>query len=650
MIHGGIGEPLTDAVTSLSSRKPASGSDAVRARLAVLTPDLARGVRAAIATVVPFYLTGALHRPELAWVAIGGWLGSLADPGGARRIRALAVLAVAVLGGAAIAIGAVSAATTATAALALGAIVLAASFAAALGATARSVGTIIAIAGGIAAARPTDPRAAALFAAGVAWAALTSTIAWPLWPHLPVRLAVGRVFERLAEYVEAIAAAGPADWPELARRHQRAVRAAIEEARATTLALRARRAGESPAGANLRVLLGAAEGVFFQVIALAEDVERGGAVPPRLAAALRAIARDLFTRRAGPPAALAGGTPLADATLEIAALAGDLDRVPGISAGTAPRARWSLRALRDALSPSGPILQHAVRASVLAAVAIAIGRTLTPAQPTWVPMSAIAVLQPQLGSTLVRALERVAGTIFGAALAFALMTAIHAPLARALLMVLLAAAAVVTRPRSYRLFVLFLTPVFVMVADLDHGDWHTAVARVVDVALGGGLALVAAFIVPSRERPRLADAIDGVLASLARYVAMSAGGHEREQIVAMRRELGLALEGAEASLERMLAEPPPLRHGEERAMYVVTYARRLGASITELLESGGAVPADVAAYLARAIAEARCRADADAAAEAPVTPPPPVPAGPGAVELLVRRGELLARTARLAAG
>ena len=191
----------------------------------------------------------------------------------------------------------------------------------------------------------------------------------------------------------------------------------------------------------------------------------------------------------------------------------------------------------------------------------------------------------------------------------------------------------------------------------------------IDVAVGGGLALVAAFIVPSRERPRLADAIDGVLDALARYVELAAGGggsgerggdRDREQVVAMRRELGLALEGAEASLERMLAEPPPLRHGAERAMYVVTYARRLSASITELLEGGGSVPADVAAYLAKAIEAARGR-DGDGAPATTTLPAPTATAtatattttttttAPAAMELLVRRGELLAQTASIEA-
>ena len=73
--------------------------------LRYLLPDLTIGVRAAIATVLPFFLAIELARPELVWVALGGWLGAMADPGGARRTRASAIFAFAVLGGIVIAAG-----------------------------------------------------------------------------------------------------------------------------------------------------------------------------------------------------------------------------------------------------------------------------------------------------------------------------------------------------------------------------------------------------------------------------------------------------------------------------------------------------------------------------------------------------------------
>ncbi|MBX3224056.1 MAG: hypothetical protein KF795_26310, partial [Labilithrix sp.] len=59
-----------------------------RAALGVFVPDVARGVRAACATLVPFYFARTLGRHTLVWIALGGWLGTLADPGGARGSRA----------------------------------------------------------------------------------------------------------------------------------------------------------------------------------------------------------------------------------------------------------------------------------------------------------------------------------------------------------------------------------------------------------------------------------------------------------------------------------------------------------------------------------------------------------------------------------
>jgi len=59
------------------------------------------------------------------------------------------------------------------------------------------------------------------------------------------------------------------------------------------------------------------------------------------------------------------------------------------------------------------------------------------------------------------------------------------------------------------------------------------------------------------------------------------------------------------------------------------------------------VPPDVAAYLAKAVDAARGPAEAGDGAAA--KPPPRVPEGLGAMELLVRRGELLARTASVEA-
>ena len=56
--------------------------------LQALGPDLATGLRAALATVIPLALSLQLKVPALAWMAFGGWLATLADPGGSRERRA----------------------------------------------------------------------------------------------------------------------------------------------------------------------------------------------------------------------------------------------------------------------------------------------------------------------------------------------------------------------------------------------------------------------------------------------------------------------------------------------------------------------------------------------------------------------------------
>ncbi|MCE9575365.1 MAG: FUSC family protein [Deltaproteobacteria bacterium] len=607
---------------------------AMRTRLAVLLPDLTRGVRAAIATVVPFYLAVAYAEPALAWVAIGGWLGSLADPGGTRRVRAVGMAWFVGAGGLAVAIAGLATPVTWLAAACVAAIAFAAAMVRALGGNAGSIGNIIAIAAAIAATATNDRPALAglMFAAGATWAVLSSSIIWPLWPHLPVRRVMARSFAALADYARALRevardpAASEAAWSIVARTHQRTVRAAIEAARATMVESRARRSGESPVGANLRVVLGLADAQFFKLIALAEVAAHSdGAldVLDEIIAIDDAIGACLLTRREGPAvprhdATTPLGATLVESARAALALARDLDVVAtGPAIDEPPRAAaTSVRALRDALTRRSPILRHGLRVAVNAASAIVLARLLSPEHPSWIAVTAIAVLQPQLGPTLVRLLERVVGTIFGGGLAVGILALIHTPLALALTMIPLSILAVVTRPRSYSLFVVFLTPVFLMVADHWHADSSIAAVRIADVAIGGAIALVAALIVPSTERRRLPDALIAMLDALAAHVACTAavfaGTADRAALPAGRRARGIALEDAEASLERMLAEPRLLQRGPRDAMFLVTYARRLAATVTALDEHAAvdraaprSFPTEVSAYALDAIAAAR---------------------------------------------
>ncbi|MFT3692726.1 MAG: FUSC family protein [Kofleriaceae bacterium] len=569
-------------------------------RFAVIAPDLSRGVRAAIAVVVPFYLAAQFDRPELAWLALGGWLGALADPTGTRRARVLAMTAFTLGSAAAIAIGGAIATTPIAAALFIATVAFVGSFARAINGPAGTIGNLIVLVAAIGAAPAAHPlQNAWLFAAGSLWAIGLSSIVWPGWPHLPFRIALADVFTTLADYCDTLdeATVDPrADWSALAREHQRRVRAALERAREMMLALRQRRSGETPVGTNLRVLLGDAELQLFRVIALADAVEAGADrhVLGELRETYRRISECLITREPGEPVHTnpITGSVLAKGLVEWArkahARARDLDQLSSDDLPTTltPAKKLAtgqaVKDLRDAAHLSSPIFHHALRVGITCPVAYAIGRIASPTHSTWVTVTAIAVLQPYLGATLKRIVERVVGTIVGGAIAVLMMETITDRRVMAILMVPLAVGAVITRTKSYRLFVLLLTPVFVLVTDRWHPGIYTAGVRIADVALGGALAGIAAMIIPSSEKQRLPDALATMLDRITAYVEAYEKGID---LTVARREVGIALENAELSLERMLAEPKALRRGNADAVVLITYGRRMTAALTSLAET-----------------------------------------------------------------
>jgi uncharacterized membrane protein YccC len=243
--------------------------------------------------------------------------------------------------------------------------------------------------------------------------------------------------------------------------------------------------------------------------------------------------------------------------------------------------------IRDAMRSRSPALRHGVQVAIAAIGALGFARIVSPHHMSWVVVTTIAVLQPYPGATFGRILERVVGTIIGCSLAALLVSAFHGAIALTIAMVPLSAAAVITRPRSYRLFVLFLTPVFVLMADHLHGSWETLFARVGDVMAGGVIALVATAALPTWERQRLPSTLATLCDTLSRHAdlaltAWSEGRYHALELVEARRDIGAALERAEASLERMLGEPARTRDDPKLAVFLVTYGRRLSGALTTL--------------------------------------------------------------------
>jgi len=565
-------------------------------------------------------------------MALGGWLGTLVDPGGLRSTRAKTIGAFSVFGGAALGVSESLAQNTWLAALGLMLVAFPASLLRSLGAVWASAGTMttIVVAIGSAQGGSAPLLDGACFALGAGLATLLSSVIWPIWTHLPLRRAEANVFEALSGYAAAIETClrdgvpeGAPVWTELARVHHRRIRNAIEEARRLALGGRARRAGETRVGSNLRVLLGLAEAQFPLLVTLKEASELEAAATRQIVLGrLHGLVErnlDTATTLRTPNLRAHDSTPTvpppgcsADKGSSITALLEHLEDASraaqaltsslGARVDAAPESiraarktaldlfrAWGadLAVLRDACSPRSTFFHHGLRVACTVGIASLIAHRIS-VHPHWVTVTTLAVLQPYSGATAAKAAQRVLGTVLGSIAAVAITLLLHSPVALAAAMFPLSVAAVATHRRNYRLFTFFLTPVFVLLAERFQGDWWVAAARASDAAIGGGIAFVTAvFIFPSRERTRLPELLARMLEAVANYaIAVFDGVANRHteaaeaRIMAARRDAGIALGDAENSLERLLTEPRHDTPAGEYALQLITYARRVAGALT----------------------------------------------------------------------
>ncbi|MFO0750075.1 MAG: FUSC family protein [Myxococcota bacterium] len=648
-------------------------------RFAPVRPALASGLRAALATVAPMVLAQALGEPGLAWTGLAGFLTALVDRGGAYWTRARAmggfmlasvplVLVAAPLGDHVV---------TAVAASFLAATLLA--YARVWGAAAATVGSCALVLTLVSLAQPATLELAAARAAwcvlGSAWAMTLALVFWPIRLYRPARFAVARALRELAAYLGELGASAALPAPDdvVARlgRQRGAVRQALEDARATLAATRRGRRADSGRGELLLVLAETADRMFGLAASATElvlAVPRRGPWPAAaaatsaacggLAAGMLEVARATERERPdrslalpAPFAAAAGGDGVAAA--EHAHVVVLLERVRGLlerardaalglevdraaestvaeatvaeSTATAARtsepAPWAtlervLDTVRAHLTLRSAIARHALRVGVTTAVAAALAQGLQLERGYWVTLAAAATLQPQLPDTFLKVTQRVLGTMLGAVIAAALTGLVDDPRLMLGIVFVGAVISVSALPVSYALFATFLTPTFVLLAEARTHDPSLVGVRVVDTLIGGGLALLGARLLwPVSERDLFPATAAAALRTLRAELWSLARATQAEPEHRARREVGLAILNAEASLQRWLAEVRRRPSELEAQMAFVAYMRQLAAASLALGRVGDAPEA-----LRRAIDERL--GELEAAVSARVAPPP----------------------------
>ena len=465
-------------------------------------------------------------------------------------------------------------------------------------------------------------RIGVAFMAGGLWAVLLTVLILGLRPHRPAAQAVNDVWTMLANLVadllallHADAAAGalsPDDWADHARVHRRAVRDAIERARAAVGATMRVRGPSSPqAMANL-LRLETGERLFGALIALSDLTEHthdqavrhsARRLLRRLGALLRRFGD--FTS-AGDPARLAltidrltadqGSPPVL--THLVASIAtsmhavlrlkreSEMPDVTLVDSLPAEVASSLWEALRSNLTWNSVILRHAVRVTVVTVPAIAVALIFWNPYSHWLAFSVALTMQPFFSATWQRVLERSGGTLVGALLGGALAFLPQTPLVHAALLLPLCVLGFSARQVSYGAFIACLTPLVVLLFDIaepGHSEWMIASIRTAYTVAGGAVALIAGLTLwPSWEPQRVRTELQAAMLAHARFARIILSDTTEGQDHA-RRAAGVAINNLEASLSRALQEPLRGRRAAVRSALLADAAlRRLGACLMTL--------------------------------------------------------------------
>ena len=475
---------------------------------------------------------------------------------------------------------------------------------------------------------------------GAAWYGALS-LAWSaLAPQLAIRVALARLFDALAGYLDAKAALF-APWPgldrdalqlALARQNERVVRALND----TRLVLIDRIGTRRPRGATAEKLQ-----LYFVAQDIHERVSSSHYPYDALAAAffhsdvlfrcahlLRLQARGCHARaealrlQLAAPADLEAQTALDDVRQAIAALRqqcappaqallhsldallrnmaaiqGQLAEGGAVPAAggdhtlqdpgpATPGEAWAR--IRIQFTPQSLRFRHALRLALALLLGYGVLRAVHPQNGYWILLTTLLICQPSYGATRRRLLQRVTGTMAGLVAGWAALHLLLFGPAQLLLLVLSGTVFFAARLRRYTTATAAIT-VFVVLCFNQFGNGYEVMwPRLLDTLIGAAIAALATyFILPDWHRRRLSQVLSDTVHNDARYLARiiaqyASGRHDDLAYRIARRDAHNAHAALSGVIADMLREPDRHRQGSELLLRFLTAAHTLLGHLSTL--------------------------------------------------------------------
>ena len=579
------------------------------------------GLRAALSTTAMLLVGRAFHNPMFAWAAIGAFWTCLADAAGTPRRRFFSMIFFAIFS---TVFGGITIYASATSIFSAAVAILIFSSAAGLACTwtapVYQVAILIATACVVMADHPlhTIYDAASLleiYFGGCLFAILLSFTCWRILPHAQSRHAIRAVYFRLADLardnarIVKNAEFNSYEWEEHTVRLWTQLRIAIEIARKILSDIPQSNEEERQVFENHSLALASAERIFTCMVASGNvgesahlgvfKVIRSARCLTGIAEILRRMGKDFGRTSLSFPHALYQRLPTFAKRLEramqrqcwssvITPVTKDfIDERELCSTLHTTQNTW-----RKSIASLGDFgWRHSARLGAATTAIFLIVRTLDVPYGYWGPMATLLILQPSIAATWPRTCERAIGSTIGAVVAAAIGYLIHAPILISAMVFLMAYLTMTLRRVSYAIFVIFLTPTFVLIADFSNPAYELTypVARLGSNVLGCLIALLATyFLWPKRQAHNFDTTLnEAIRANLAYFLAaLQFNAMDFAKCESMRRSAGLASNRAEEVYKAMRLERLTCTEHEKGALATLKLLRRVVGTATRIRVAG----------------------------------------------------------------
>nr|WP_315596839.1 FUSC family membrane protein [uncultured Cupriavidus sp.] len=226
------------------------------------------------------------------------------------------------------------------------------------------------------------------------------------------------------------------------------------------------------------------------------------------------------------------------------------------------RQKYEFGVVRDNLHWRSPAFRFAMRITMAVAVGLWLGDRLPYASHSyWILLTIVVILKPNFSMTKQRYNDRLIGTLIGCIVSVGILRWIHEPLVLLgiLYLALVASAAFVTIKYRYTAIAACIQ-VLIQINLLIPGSQTVVGERLVDTVIGGIIASIFSFVLPSWEYRAIPKLVENVLQANRRYIAAT-----RDLLVrtakddfayrVQRKQFMDNLSALISSFQRMLDEP-----------------------------------------------------------------------------------------------